>query len=82
MKNYQPSQQFLELKAKMAAKMAAMMTETKVDEYFSIISPPEEGTLRRTLTRPSRRRGRCWKKYMEELMESKRKEKMGNKEGW
>ena len=37
MKNYQPSQQFLlELKAK-SMKWAAMMTETRVDEYFPII---------------------------------------------
>ena len=37
MQNYQPSQQVLELKAKSLKEEAAMMKESGVDEYFSII---------------------------------------------
>ena len=81
MKNYQPSQQFLELKADSMKEQAAMMTETGVDEYFSIVLSSWGKDSEENPNQAFEEEGEELKKYMEELMEYKRKEEMENKVG-
>ena len=83
MKNYQPSQEFLELKAKSLKEQATMMSETGVDEYFSIVlsSWGKDNGENPNPNQAFEEEGEELKKYIEELMEFKRKEEMANKEG-
>jgi hypothetical protein len=77
MKNYQPSQQFLELKAKRLKEQADKMTVTGVDKYFPAI-PSSWGKDSEENPNQAFDEDEL-KEYMEELMEFKRTEEMGNK---